>query len=129
MVLEDRQIEQKLHSQINWKFLLMRERLPNIWDIATECDIGKTLCGDLGMIRWERAERRDGDLSPASPRQPWIGLVGFPVLFTVAGIFYIPAKDTNSMSVRLLEDYLFSAKTCDICVLFCCWTHIKTAWE
>jgi hypothetical protein len=33
----------------------MRERLPNIWDIATECDIGKILCGDLGMIRWERA--------------------------------------------------------------------------
>lgn len=32
----------------------MRERLPNIWAIAAECDIRKMLCGDLAMIRWER---------------------------------------------------------------------------
>lgn len=32
----------------------MRERLPNIWAIATEYDIRKILCGDLAMIRWER---------------------------------------------------------------------------
>lgn len=66
---------------------------------------------------------RDRDVSTASPRQPWVGLVYFSVLFTVTRIFYIPAKDTNSMTVYLLEDYLFSAYV--IRVLFCCWAHIK----
>lgn len=100
----------------------MRERLPNIWAIATEYDIRKIVCGDLAMIRWER--RIEIGMCLHIPRQPRVCSVYFSVLFTVARIFYIPVKDTNSTAVYLLEDNLFSTNTHDIPVV-CCWIHMK----
>lgn len=80
----------------------MRERLPNIWDIATECDIRKIPFGDLAMIRWERGIEIGMYLQ--QPQTAQICLVYFSVLFTVTRIVYIPVKDTNFMAVYLLED-------------------------